>query len=149
MRGFPFFNLILCLLLGTAVLLPVVLRATHTPPRPALAESGPDLVENTVNALVKVRFVHPPLTATLHPSGKPPLEWESRGLLLFEETVKLPFDSQRTEFSLLIRWPEGTPDTLAEVTVEPESLPSRTQNLWSSGGTADEVISFTWEGTSP
>jgi hypothetical protein len=43
-----------------------------------------------------------------------------------------------------VEWPEGTPDTVAEVTIEPDGLAAQTVNVWGTGGRAEEIVSVSW-----
>ncbi len=151
MRGFPFFNLLICLLLSGAVLLPLVLRATHIAPRTATVEKKtPAPSERTIRCVVTVKFVHAPQSLKLSAGDRVVADWTNADEdLRWEESLDLPADGKRLEFSLAVKWPDKTPDTIAEVTVEPEGSESKAKNLWSSGAAADEVISLTWEGTQP
>ena len=150
MRGFPLFNLLICLLLSGAMFLPLVLRATHIAPAAAAqAASLPAEAVATMPVLVALKFVHPPQSLKLSAGGKVLTEWTNGSSeLRWEQNAELP-KGPRLEFSLAVQWPENTPDTVAEVTVEPDGLAAKTQNLWSGGAAADEVMTFTWEGGQP
>jgi hypothetical protein len=150
MRGFPFFNFLLCLLLSGAVVLPLVLRATHIAPAAARqVSSQPAGTEATMPVLVTVKFVHAPQSLRLSEGDKVLAEWQNtNGELRWENSVTAS-KGARLEFSLAMQWPENTPDTVAEVAVEPDGLATKTQNVWSSGAAADEVLTFSWEGVQP
>ena len=148
MRGFPFFNFLLCLLLSGAVVLPLVLRATHIAPRVAPApQTAAD--EEMAAVPVTVRFVHAPRSLKISNGDNVLAEWQnSSSELLWEQKIRLP-KGPRVEFALAVQWPDNTPDTVAVVTVEPDSLTAKTENLWSTGPEADGVLSFSWEGPQP
>ena len=42
-------------------------------------------------------------------------------------------------------WPGNTPDTALTLEFEPDGLESRSETRWSSGGSLDEVITFSWK----
>lgn len=149
MRGFPLLNLIIALLLSGAVLLPLVNRATRIDAaQVAAAKPSPaaDAVAQSVPARVSLRFVHAPAQVTVSADGKVLLSYTGSAELAFEETVPLPLSENRIELTAVITWPPGTPDSVAELTVEPEGLESRTANIWSSNAAADELVSFSWKG---
>ncbi len=151
MRGFPFLNLLIALLLSGAVMLPLVYRATQKAPAlapveyPAAAAAG-----GNVSSHVSLRFVHAPVSVRLRNGEVVLHEWTSpAGVRLLEESVAMPFNDSRAEFTAQITWPSGTPDTMVEIKVEPDGKPSRSANVWSSGPAADELVSLTWEGAAP
>jgi hypothetical protein len=147
MRGFPFFNLIICLLLCGGVLLPLVYRATQVtaaaaPVPEPVAAAAPG---GSVPAHVSLRFVHAPVSARLKAGDKVLHEWKpDQPDTELDEDVILPLTEGRSEFTVQIAWPAGTPATVAELRVEPDGLPSRTANIWATGS-ADEVIALTWK----
>ena len=74
-------------------------------------------------------------------------EWpDAGGALLLEDTMKLPINEHRSEFTVEITWPAGTPKTNVVITLEPDGLAARQAVVWSSGDTADELVALTWEG---
>lgn len=151
MRGFPFLNLLIALLLSGAVLLPLVYRATRAAPalepmeNSVAAEPG-----GNVSSHVSLRFVHAPVSVRLKNGGAVLHEWTSpAGGHRLEETVAMPFNDNRAEFTVQITWPASTPETTVEIKVEPDGKAARSVNVWSSGGSADELVTLTWEGTAP
>jgi hypothetical protein len=147
MRGFPFFNLIICLFLCGGVLLPLVYRATTVPaaaiPTPAPVATATHA--SRVPAHVSLHFVHAPVGARLKAGDKMLHEWKpGKPDTELEEDVTLPISEGRSEFTVQIEWPAGTPATVAELRVEPDGLPARTANIWGTGS-ADEVIALTWK----
>ena len=143
MRGFPLLNLLVCLGLAFAVVAPLVRRMTvvAAPPPPAAAVD----TSGSVEASVRFRCVHAPRSLAVTAAGRPLARWENAaGDLAFEERVALPWEARRTEFTVTASWPDGTPETVIEVTIEPDGLEARTTNLWSSGGTLEEIVGTTW-----
>jgi hypothetical protein len=150
MRGFPFFNLIICLFLSGGVLLPLVYRATQTRP-PVVTAAVPVKVSvaGTVPAHVSLHFVHAPVSARLKNGDRVMDEWKpDKPDTELEEDIHLPVSQGRSEFTVQIEWPAGTPMTVAELRVDPDGLPSRTANIWGSGS-ADEVVVLTWKEEAP
>jgi hypothetical protein len=42
-------------------------------------------------------------------------------------------------------WPDNTPDTALTLELEPDGLEARSETRWSSAGSLDEVITFSWK----
>lgn len=148
MRGFPFLNFLIALLLSGTVLLPLVYRATRV--EGAQAEKTDPVVEpdkrGVVSSHVRLRFVHAPLSVQLKNGEALLREWKSPAVAPPGETVELPFNDNRMEFTVQAAWPAGTPYTVIEITVEPDGKAARSTNVWSSGATADELVTLAWEG---
>ena len=108
-----------------------------------------DSAENpsAISARVSIRLVHAARRIRLSAGGAVIHEW-TPGVddLLLEEPVTLPFSEDRSELPIEIEWPPGTPDSVAELRVEPDGLPARSINVWGSSGGADEVVAFSWNG---
>ena len=146
MRGFPFLNLLLALLVSGAVVWPLVWRSTQVPAAPAAArEAEIAPAPGRVASFVSLRFVHAPVRVVMKTGESVLHEWPAPGGLLLEDTVSVPLSDDRTEFSLQIEWPAGTPDTVAELKVEPEGRESRSTNVWGREGKADELITLNWK----
>ena len=147
MRGFPFFNLIICLFLCGGVLLPLVYRATQAPAAAAVIPA-PAVVPppaGSVTAHVMLRFVHAPVSARLKAGDRLLHEWKpDKPDTELDEDVSLPLTGGRSEFTVQIEWPAGTPETVAELRVEPDGMSSRTANIWGTGST-EEVVALTWK----
>jgi hypothetical protein len=61
------------------------------------------------------------------------------------QRATLPYHQGQTlELLIDVKWPTNTPRTVAEVTIEPDSLPSRMQTAWGEGELS-EMLNFTWE----
>jgi hypothetical protein len=149
MRGFPLLNLLLCLALGLGCGGPLVWRATRNPtPPPASNANQTAAPSGTITSLVRIRCVHPPLTISLSSQGQTLHSWENPdGGLSFEDSFALPIEDLRTEFTIALRWPDDTPETMAEITIEPDSLATRTINVWASSPSTEEVVSTSWPST--
>ena len=148
MRGFPFLNLLIALLLSGSVLLPLVYRATRVVASP-LEPAGPDVETQhggEISSNIRLHFSHAPLNVHLKNGEVILHEWKSPGVRPPGETVMLPFSDNCTEFTLQAAWPAGTPETVIEITVEPDGKAARFANVWSSGAAADALVTLTWEG---
>lgn len=149
MRGFPLLNLLLALFLSGAVLLPLVFRATRVVPVAAVETARPEApgAAEGISSYVSLRFVHAPVSVRLMNGGDVLKEWaDAGGALLLDDTMQLPFNERRSEFTVAVTWPAGTPMTMVEITLEPDGLAARKVNVWSEGAAADELVTLTWEG---
>ena len=146
MRGFPFFNLIICLFLSGGVLLPLVYRATRVPDPVVAPAPGPlHSIGGSVPAHVSLHFVHAPVAARMKAGETLIHEWKpAKPDMELEEEVTLPLSGGRSEFTVQIEWPAGTPRSVAELRIEPEGYAVRNANIWGEGS-ADEVVAFSWK----
>ena len=148
MRGFPLLNLLIALLLSGAVLLPLVYRATRVAPAPAEVTGQPGESPDkggAVSSHVRLHCGHAPSSVRLRNGETLLHEWSSPPGSILEETLALPFNDNRTEFTVQATWPAGTPETVIEITVEPDGKAARMANVWASGAAADELVTLTWE----
>jgi hypothetical protein len=150
MRGFPLLNFLLCLALGLGCCGPLVWRATRVaaPPAAAPDNQADSTSTPTLTSSVRIRCVHAPESITLSSAGHPLHAWSNPDHdLAFEDSIDLPIEHLRTEFTIAIRWPDNTPETMAEITIEPDGLAARTLNVWSTTPTTEEVVSTSWPST--
>jgi len=149
MRGFPLLNFLLCLALGLGCCGPLVWRATRvTTPPAAPAASQTTTSTPTLTSSVRIRCVHAPESITLSSAGQTLHTWSNPDHdLSFEDSINLPIENLRTEFTIAIRWPDDTPETMAEITIEPDGLAARTINVWATTTTTEEVVSTSWPST--
>lgn len=144
MRGFPLVNLILSLLVCGLVILPLVKR-TSVVAAPTLSEPVQLPVGRIVPSLISLRFVHEPQLVQLIEAGNVLRTWSNASLgTEFTESLPLTINEGRSEFSIRITWPANTPDTMAELKVEPDSMPPWSGNVWSHGLEVEEVINIPW-----
>ena len=148
MRGFPFLNLLIALLIS-GVLLPFVWQSTRdrTGGKREAAVSAPVPAEAGVPSHLSLRFVHSPAKVKVTAGDTVVKEWTApNGALQLEDSVTLPLHSERLELGLQIEWPAGTTDpTNVVLEVEPEKHESRRDVVWSSGGTVDDIVVLSWK----
>ena len=152
MRGFPLLNLIAAILVSGAVALPLVYRATRSAEAPAATPAGTvvSAKPDGTPGHISLRFVHPPAVVRLKSNGKILREWKVlTPALLLEDSIFVPLHDGRSEFAVEVQWPPKTPDTMVELSVEPDGHAARTANIWSSNGSADEIVTLTWKGNAP
>lgn len=142
MRGFPLLNLLAVLALLAGVLVPLLRLNT-----PARADSGPTSqasggVLPTVPILISIRFASAPSRAKVRVEGQrleltgSGLERQARGEVVMHDG-SLELDVEAT-------WPEGIPGTMAEISVAPDGLDERKQNVWAQEGEVSEILRFDW-----
>lgn len=142
MRGFPLVNFLLTLSVLVALAAPLVSLSRDAARPPLVRNLQP---EGTQLTQVSVRLAHAATEASLWRGQQMLHTWPlPQPSTEFEATVNLPHEGALTEFEIRLTWPAGTPQTLAEITVEPPGLASRSQNVWGTGHAA-EVLTFTWK----
>jgi len=146
MRGFPLLNLIgILALLGLMAVPLAAISGKQAAPQAAglVSQSAKTAVRSTVVTLV---LVHPVTSASMWKDGRMIFEWKAPQQLgtRLEATVDLPYFEGTAEFELRLQWPEGTPKSVAEVTLAPEGLDAKTQNVWGDGR-AEEIVTLGWE----
>ena len=148
MRGSPPLHLVL-FAVGFALLAIPLARLTFArPATPAVVstrEASPG--DTATPTLLRVRFAHPPRSASLkHEAAEllPAPSPEPRAPS-FEARTRLTLPPDGIELLLEVTWPQGTPDTAVTVELEPDGLEARSQTRWSSGGMLTEVLTFHWK----
>lgn len=146
MRGFPLINLLFVLVLLAGMAAPLIVLSVEADGQPAVVNTS---VKADVNKPVSIhiRLVHPALEAGIYREDKLVHAWKlpDDGQEL-NASVELPYVAKSMEIEVRLKWPDGTPETVAEVTLEPENLPGKSQNIWGSGETS-EVLNFSWNET--
>jgi hypothetical protein len=141
MRGFPPIQIFLLCLAFVVLAVPLSHLTGNTSNakivKPETAES------KSVKALLRLRYGDKPATLSLKVAGKElttaietsPIEIET----------SLPSTKDGFDVFLSATWPDGKPDNALTLDIEPDGLESHTETRWSSGGSLDEVITFTWK----
>jgi hypothetical protein len=132
-------------------------RRPHPGPDPAPApmtvsaatppdSSGTDVV--LVHA--SVRFAHGPERCVIRHEGVVLWEMDPATALRASRPLPLPLPGTAPSMELLVDvvWPEGTPDTVVELTLEPDGLEGVTRTAWGRG-TFSGPLSFTWPDPAP
>lgn len=142
MRGFPLMNLLAVLALLAVLLVPLLRLNT-----PVRADSVPGLhgsgeVLPTVPVLIRIRFASAPFRAGVSVEGQgleltgSGLERQTRGdWILHDGSLELDVEAA---------WPEGSPGSMAEISVAPDGLDERKQNVWAGNGMISEILRFEW-----
>jgi hypothetical protein len=96
-----------------------------------------------VKALLRLRFAHPPTTLSLTLADKELIASAEASPL--ELHAVLPATQDGVDVFLSATWPQNTPDTALTLEIEPDGLEARSETRWSSAGSLDEVITFSWK----
>lgn len=93
---------------------------------------------------VAARFAHPPQSLKISHLGK--AVWEAENP---EESHRLsgkcalPLDSYGIDLRVEVAWPAGTPESIVELTLEPEALEGQTRSGWGEGK-LDLILTYQW-----
>jgi hypothetical protein len=141
MRGFPPIQLFLLCLAFVALAVPL----SHLTGNTSNAKAVNVAVKETpsVKALLRLRFAHKPATLSLKLADKELIASADASPL--EREAVLPATQEGVDVFLSATWPENTPDTALTLEIEPDGLEARSETRWSSAGSLDEVITFSWK----
>ncbi len=141
MRGFPPIQLFLLCLAFVALAVPLSHLTGNTSHakvvQPAVKEA------QSVKALLRLRFAHKPSTLSLKIADRELITTTDASPL--ELDALLPSTKEGVDVFLSATWPENTPDTALTLEIEPDGLEARSETRWSSAGSLDEVITFSWK----
>ncbi|MCX6837325.1 MAG: hypothetical protein NTX35_05880 [Verrucomicrobia bacterium] len=141
MRGFPPIQIFLLCLAFVALAVPL----SHLTGNTSHAKVVNVAVKETpsVKAQLRLRFAHPPTTLSLKLADKELIASADASPL--EVDAVLPSTQDGVDVFLSATWPENTPDTALTLEIEPDGLEARSETRWSSAGSLDEVITFSWK----
>ena len=141
MRGFPPIQLFLLCLAFIALAVPLSHLTGNTShakvTQPAVKEA------QSVKALLRLRFAHKPSTLSLKIADKELITTTDASPL--EVGAVLASTQDGVDVFLSATWPDNTPDTALTLELEPDGLEARSETRWSSAGSLDEVITFSWK----
>lgn len=141
MRGFPPIQIFL-LCLAFIVLAVPMSHLTGNTGNAKVVKAAAKEAEN-VKALLRLRFAHKPTTLSLKLADKELITSADASPL--EVDAVLPATKEGVDVFLSATWPENTPDTALTLEIEPDGLEARSETRWSSAGSLDEVITFSWK----
>jgi hypothetical protein len=141
MRGFPPIQLFLLCLAFVALAVPL----SHLTGNPSNAKVIQPAVKEaqSVKALLRLRFAHKPSTLSLKIADKELITTTDASPL--EVGAVLASTQDGVDVFLSATWPDNTPDTALTLELEPDGLEARSETRWSSAGSLDEVITFSWK----
>jgi len=141
MRGFPPIQIfLLCLMFGV-IAVPLSHLTGETSNAKVVVTSSE--AASSINALLRLRFAHRPASLSLKVADQE--AFSAVGESPMEAEFSLPALDRGVDVFLVATWPEGTPDTVLTLEIEPDGLEVRSETRWSSSGGLDEVITFTWK----
>ncbi len=141
MRGFPPIQIfLLCLMFGV-IAVPLSHLTGETSNAKVVVTSSE--AASSINALLRLRFAHRPASLSLKVADQE--AFSAVGDSPMEAEVSLSALERGVDVFLVATWPEGTPDTVLTLEIEPDGLEVRSETRWSSSGGLDEVITFTWK----
>lgn len=145
MRGFPLINLLAVFGALAALLIPLL--RLNTPARAGDVElSGSADIHATSTELpvrLSLRFVREPLALEVKAEGRT-LEFPAGGLER-AASVTLPLHDKALELDVRVTWPPDAAGSVAEISVAPNGLEDRRQNVWAEGTEASEILRFEWK----
>jgi hypothetical protein len=98
---------------------------------------------------VRLRFTHEPLRVVVRQDGREVILAEASGRAeggdVEERGVLMGTVDEPVELLVEATWPEGTGLTALGVELEPDGLVNRRGTMWAEGGTATELLSFSWK----
>lgn len=143
MRGFPLINAAIILVALGLILVPLI-KLTSTPSvGPAFANAPADLANDSESVTVSISFrsAHAPESIKVSHLGKTLVDTDTVQAT-FEVGMAIP--EEGVDLLVEVVWPNGTPDTALEVTLEPTAQESLAQVLWAEGS-AEEILTFVWQ----
>ncbi len=141
MRGFPPIQLFLLCLAFVALAVPLSHLTGNTSNAKVVKVAANEA--KSVKALLRLRFAHKPATFSLKIADKELIASADASPL--EREAVLPATQDGVDVFLSATWPENTPDTALTLEIEPDGLEARSETRWSSAGSIDEVITFSWK----
>ena len=96
-----------------------------------------------MKALLRLRYAHRPTRLSLKIDDKELITEIGESPMEIDAKVASP--KEGFDVFLNATWPDNTPDTAVTLEIEPDGLDSRSETRWSSAGTFDEVITFSWK----
>jgi hypothetical protein len=126
---------------------------------------GGDGEASGLPVLVRLRFAHEPLRVLVTQDGREVIlveapgraaggEVEKRGVLMGptgepgeveKRGVLMGPTGEPVELVVEASWPEGTGLTALGVELEPDGLENRRETVWAEGGSASELLTFSWK----
>ena len=143
MRGFPLINAAIILVALGVILVPLV-KLTSAPPtviadRPLLQTETED--PNSVSVSLSFRSAHTPDSIKVSHLGKLLVNTDSVDDII---DVDLMIPEEGVDLLVDVQWPNGTPETALELTLEPTARDSLAQVLWGEGQ-VEEILTFVWQ----
>ncbi len=141
MRGFPPIQIFLLCLAFIVLAVPLSHLTGNTSNAKVVKVAVKEA--KSVKALLRLRFAHQPTTLSLKLADKELITTTDASPI--EVDAVLASTKEGVDVFLSATWPENTPDTALTLELEPDGLEARSETRWSSAGSLDEVITFSWK----
>jgi hypothetical protein len=141
MRGFPPIQIALLVIAFVLLAIPLSHLTGNAQARPVASKQ--EKKDQVVKALLRLRYAHQPASLSLKIGERQLITAATEALMEVETTLVSPHSG--VDVALTATWPENTHDTALTVEIEPDGLDTQSQTRWSSAGSLDEVITFTWK----
>lgn len=139
MRNWPVTDAFWVTLLGIALLWPMLRLSGGQSPQ-VLPDDRSDAA--SIPTFVTIRSAHPPQSLEIRHEGEV-LYQAAPAEPFIEADWELPVEATGLELAVRASWPPGTPETVVEVTLEPDGLDSRSASAWGAGE-LDSILQFPW-----
>ena len=141
MKPWPIREGLIVVLLGLGLLVPL-LRVTGTSTAgPASDSPDPETVE-IEHCYATIRTAHPLRQLEIRHEGTLLCQLDAPALEI-EEEWDLSIGPTGLELAVRATWPEGTPESVIEIRLEPDRLDRKSATLWGQG-TLDDFMEFQW-----
>ena len=144
MRGQPFKELAIIAVLFIALLLPMLKLTGQTRRAATLEPEEEQDIAILRDSWVSFRFAHLPERCELTVNGIKLWTVIQPGEVQFDRAIPLSIEFNRVDIHVVATWPEGTPETVCELTIEPDGLDTKSLSFWSEV-LLDEIYSFNWD----
>lgn len=145
MKVCPLHQLMIVALFFGGLLLPMLMLSRKAPPVPGPVDHGHVHAqeETLVTAWATLHFAHPPLHVHLHQGARDLWHLDPTSETEFETELELGMSGDFAEIIAHVTWPANTPESVVELTLEPDGLQERTRSEW--GRTKlDTILAFQW-----
>ncbi len=144
MRGRPWFEWMIVLLIWTVLLVPLW-GLTHKKPVRDDALVSDSSARAQTRAWAVLRFAHLPLQFTVKQDHR--VLWKSGPVSEKEQMMDLVLrgGEDRQEIRLEVTWPPDTGFSVVELSLTPEGREEQSESIWGTGA-LDEILVYEWRG---
>ena len=145
MKGSPVRELVCVLLIFAALAVPLV-SLTNREPKPVVHLGHRHVRGGNASNIVAwatLHFAHSPVHVYIHQSDRETWHLDPKGETEFEEEVTLGIHDGFIELIVHVEWPPDTPESVVDLTLEPDGLPAQSASAWGRAK-LDTVMVFDW-----
>ncbi|MFT7512975.1 MAG: hypothetical protein ACI9QL_002183 [Candidatus Omnitrophota bacterium] len=143
MRGSIIKEVILVLLFFGVLLTPMI-RLTRTPEVLQPIEELTPLEVLLLPTWLTIRFAHQPVAFEILAGQHSLWSMNPADAIKSDREIALYIPESLIELNVRVVWPAGTPQTVCELTLEPDGLATQSLTVWGEG-TLDEIMTFSWK----